>query len=240
MKRLCLLLGIATAAACGGDTGSPSSITSVVITGDSTVALNGTLQLTATAFAGSNPLAGGVTIVWLSSDSTMVRVSQTGLVSGVQLGSASITAIAVPLVTPTSVSSAPFPIRTRIARIVFRPFDVGFTALHDTVIVSADARDAQNTSIPGVTFTWRSENTNVVTVADSGAHSAIVVATGSGATEVVATGALASDSLPASVTLTAPAPMWERLPPPHRHQFRSELDSAGRPEYLRNLQPLSR
>jgi Big-like domain-containing protein len=197
MKRFCLLLCIASIAGCGGGDNGPSSITSVVITGDSTVVLNGTLQLTATALAGNVPLP-GVKIVWISSDSSKVAVSQTGLVRGLQLASATITAIAVPDVSP-AVSSAPYTIRSRIGKIVFRPFDISLTALHDTVIVSADARDALNASIPGISFTWRSGNTSVVTVADSGTHSAMVVAVANGTTQVVATGASASDSLTASV-----------------------------------------
>src|SRR5439155_11342587 len=111
MKRFCLLLGAAlTMAECGGDS-APSSITSVVITGDSTVGLNGTMQLTATALAGNRPVLTGLTFVWISSDTTRVRVSQTGLVTGVQLGSASITVSAVPEVS-APVTSDPHAIRT--------------------------------------------------------------------------------------------------------------------------------
>ncbi len=200
MKSFCLLLGAAlTIAGCSGDVG-PSSLTSVVITGDSTVGLNGTLQLTATALAGNVPIATGLTFVWISSDSTKVRVSQTGLVSGVQLGSASITVTAVPQVS-APVSSAPHVIRTRISRIVFSPFDLVLSSLHDTVIVSGDARDAQNNSVPGVTIRWLSRSPGVVTAADSGTHKAIISAVSSGATQIVATGDGVSDSLIATVQL---------------------------------------
>jgi uncharacterized protein YjdB len=197
MKRCCLLLGVAlTIAGCSNDTG-PSSLSSVVITGDSTVGLNGTLQLTATALAGNVPVA-GLMFVWISSDSTNVRVSQTGLVTGVHLGSASITAVAVPAVS-APVTSDPLVIRTRIARIVFAPFDIAMTSRHDTLIVSADARDAQNTSVPGIPFTWSSGNTGIVTVADSGLHKAIVAAAGYGTARIVATADGVSDSLTATV-----------------------------------------
>jgi hypothetical protein len=200
MKRICVLLGAALAmAGCGGDNGPSSTITSVVITGDSTVGLNGTLQLTATALAGNVPIATtGVTLVWISTDSTKVRVSQTGLVTGVRLGSASITVAAVPPVS-AAVTSAPLVIRTRIARIVFQPFDVAMASLHDTVIVSADARDAQNTSVPGIPISWLSRNSATVTAADSGSHKAIVAAVGYGTTRIVATADGISDSLTATV-----------------------------------------
>jgi uncharacterized protein YjdB len=198
MKCLGLLLGAAlTLAGCGSDAG-PSSLTSVVITGDSTVGLHGTLQLTATALAGNRPVTTGLTFVWISSDSTKLRVSQTGLVTGVQLGSASITVSAVPQVS-TPVTSDPFPIRSRIGRIVFQPFDIAMASLTDTMIVSADVRDAQNSSVPGIPVTWVSRNTGIVTVADSGIHKAIVAAVGYGTTRIVATANGVSDSLTATV-----------------------------------------
>ena len=133
MKRFCLLLGAALAmTGCGKDTG-PSSLSSVVITGDSTVGLNGTQQLTATALAGNVPVTTGLTFVWISSDTTKVRVSQTGLVTGAGLGSASITVSAVPLVS-TPVTSDPLVIRTRIVRIVFQPFDIALTSRLATML----------------------------------------------------------------------------------------------------------
>jgi len=204
VRRLCLLLCVAIIAGCSGDNGPSSTITSVVITGDSTVALNGTQQLTATALAGRVPILTGLTFVWISSDSTLVRVSQTGLVTGVRLGGASITVTAVPLVS-APVSSAPYAIRSRIARIVFQPFDIALDSLQDTSIVTADARDAQNTSVPGVSITWLSRNTGIVTVADSGPHKAIVTAVGNGTTVIVATGDGISDSLTATVQQVGPS-----------------------------------
>lgn len=202
MKRWCLLLGASLAiAGCGSDAG-PSSLTSVVITGDSTVGLHGTLQLTATALAGNRPVTTGLTFVWISSDSTKLRVSQTGLVTGVQLGSATITVAAVPQVS-APVTSDPYLIRTRIGRIVFQPFDIALASPNDTVIVSADVRDALNTSVPGIPVTWVSRNTGIVTVADSGIHKAIVAAVGSGTTRVVATADGVSDSLTATVQQVA-------------------------------------
>ena len=199
MKRFWLLLGAAvTLAGCGGDSGPSSSVTSVVISGDSTVDLHGTQQLTATALAGNTPITLGFTWVWFSSDSTVLRVSQTGLVTGTSLGTASVTATAVPQVT-APVSSGPYGMRSRIARIVFQPFDIALVSLHDTLILSADARDAQNTSVPGIPVTWVSRSPAIVTVADSGIHKAIVAAVANGTTRVVATANGISDSLTATV-----------------------------------------
>jgi len=202
VKRFCRLLGaVLTIGACGGGDGGPPTITSVVISGDSTVVLNGTRQLTATALAGSVPLSAGVTFLWSSSDTTRGRVSGSGLVTGVRLGTTTVTALAVLNGAPTLVSSAAHAVRTRISRIAFSPFDLSLSSLHDTVIVSGDARDAQNTSVPGITITWLSRSPGIVTAADSGTHRAIVAAVASGTTQIVATGDGVSDSLIAAVEL---------------------------------------
>src|SRR4026208_1186379 len=99
MRRLCLVVlgGLAMVGCGGGDGGSgPPTITSVVVSGDSTVVLNGTRQLTATAMDGSTPVSTGVTFEWSSSNNTFVTVSQTGLATGVVIpGSANVTARAV-------------------------------------------------------------------------------------------------------------------------------------------------
>lgn len=199
MKRFCLLLCVATIAGCaGGGDGGPPTITSVLINGDSTVVLNGTRQLTAVAMAGSVPLSSGVTFQWLSSDTTRGRVSQAGVVSGVRLGTTTITAQAIVNGTQTSVSGSR-PIRTRIGSIAFFPSGPLLTSLHDTVFVAAYALDAQNTGVPGVLFTWLSRNTGIVTVADTGIRSAIVAAVGYGTTRIVARADGISDSLTATV-----------------------------------------
>src|SRR4026209_2022850 len=107
MRRLCLVVlgGLAMVGCGGGDGGSgPPTITSVVVSGDSTVILNGTRQLTATAMSGSTTVT-GVTFQWTSSDTTRSTVTQTGQVNGVRLGSSNVTAMAVVNGTPTGVSS---------------------------------------------------------------------------------------------------------------------------------------
>src|SRR3954468_5654564 len=100
---------VSFAAGCGGGgggDGGPPTITAVVLSGDSTVVLAGTRQLTATAMAGGTPISTGITFQWTSSDTTRARVSQTGLVTGVRLGTTNITALAVLNGTPTAVSSS--------------------------------------------------------------------------------------------------------------------------------------
>jgi hypothetical protein len=210
MRRLSLiLLGGLAAGACGsGDNGNgPPTITSVVVSGDSTVIVAGTQQLTATAMAGSTPLATGVTFQWMSSDTTRARVSGSGLVTGVRPGSTNITARAVLNGTPTSALSSPKAIRARIASIVLTPTSSTFAALYDTVYVTAEARDALNGSVAGVTFTWLSRDAAVATAADSGPRKGAVVAISNGAARIVASGDGLSDSVTVTVNQIA-ASVW--------------------------------
>lgn len=199
--RVILLGGLAGAvvgcSTTGGD-GGPPTITSVVVSGDSTVVLAGNRQLTAAAMSGATQVT-GVTFHWLSSDTTRATVSTGGVVSGVRRGNATITAEAVINGTPTGVVSPAHAMRARIGAIVFTPAAPSFASLHDTVYVSADARDALNASVPGVTFTWQSRNGAVATAADSGTHTAIVASQTNGSARIVATGDGMSDSITATV-----------------------------------------
>lgn len=204
MKRFGLWLFVALALVdCGGgDGGGPPVITAVAISGDTTVVLAGTRQLTATAMSGASVVT-GVTFEWLSSDTTRATVTNGGLVSGIRLGSTGITARAVVNGTPTSTVSPVRTMRTRIGAITFTPAAPQFPSLHDTVVVTAEARDALNAVVPGVTFTWLSRTPSVATAADSGVHRALVVAQANGTTRVVATGDGVSDSVTATVLQVA-------------------------------------
>src|SRR6266487_3750348 len=157
-----------------------------------------------------NTAVSGVAFQWFSSDTTRATVSSfspgggpVGLVGGIRRGFANITAEAVLNGTPTGVSSSAHAVRTRIGTIVFTPSAPSFASLHDTVYVSADARDALNASVPGVTFTWQSRNGAVATAADSGTHKAIVASQMNGTARIVATGDGVSDSITATVQQVA-------------------------------------
>ena len=206
MRRLCLVVlgGLAMVGCGGGDGGSgPPTITSVVVSGDSTVILNGTRQLTATAMSGSTTVT-GVTFQWTSSDTTRSTVTQTGQVNGVRLGSSNVTAMAVVNGTPTGVSSTPKPMRTRIGSIAITPSAPQFPSLGDSVLASAEARDAQSAPIAGVTFTWQSRTPFVATVTPrANTAQADVVAGANGNARIVVTADGVSDSITAAVQQVA-------------------------------------
>jgi hypothetical protein len=207
MRRFGLILlgGLAgTAVACGGggDGGNgPGTITSVVVSGDSTVIVAGTRQLTATALSGSTPVSTGVTFQWSSSDTTRATVSASGLVTGVRLGSTSIRAIAVLNGTPTTTQSSPHAIRSRIGSIFINPGDHSINAFGAAALMRAQARDAQSAAVPGVTFTWISRAPSVVSVTahPDSSHLANLLATANGVARIVVTGDGVSDSITATV-----------------------------------------
>ncbi len=177
MKRFSLLLvGAGVLVGCGGGDGGgggPPTITSVVVSGDSTVFLNGTRQLTATAKSGTTTVTNGVTFEWVSVDTTRAVVSASGLVSGVRLGATDITARAVLNGTPTSVTSSAHPVRVRIAAIVVTPASpASLNFVGDTQRFAAQPRDAQGAAIAGLTITW-SANDTVLAIAASGLATAV-------------------------------------------------------------------
>jgi Bacterial Ig-like domain (group 2) len=206
MKRFGLVvLGALLAVDCGGgDGGGPPVITAAVVSGDSTVVLAGSRQLTATAMAGGTPISTGVTFQWTSSDTTRATVSSTGLVSGVRLGSATITARVVLNGTPTAVVSTGHGIRTRIGAIVISPATPGFASLGDSVLATAEGRDALGAPVPGLTFTWQSRSTGVAT-ATARANNALadVVAVANGTARIVVSADGISDSVTATVQQVA-------------------------------------
>jgi hypothetical protein len=204
MKRFCLGLLLALALVdCGGGDGGPPMITAVVVSGDSTVVLAGTRQLTAAAFSGSSQVSSGVTFQWGSSNGTVASVSTTGLVSGAQRGSVTITATAVLNGTPTTIAGTRG-IRVRIGSVSLTPTAPQFPSLGDSVLVTAEARDAINAAVPGITFAWVSRTPSVASAAPR-VNTALgdVVAVANGTARIVVTGDGVSDSVTATVRQVA-------------------------------------
>ena len=87
------LCTLAFVIACGGDSSGPPAVASVDVSAPgSDLQVGGTLQLTAsTRDAKGNSLTGR-TITWTSASSAIASVSNSGVVTGVAVGSAVITA----------------------------------------------------------------------------------------------------------------------------------------------------
>lgn len=95
-RALLLCLLVAAGLSCGGSTSGPSAITVASVTvsaAQRSIPVGNTAQLSAVAFDQTGAQLAGVTFQWSSSDNAIATVSSTGLVTGVAVGSARITAL---------------------------------------------------------------------------------------------------------------------------------------------------
>src|SRR5205807_2066885 len=127
-----------------------------------TVYIGATMQLIAILkdLAG-HPLSGR-TVTWTTSDGTVAAVDGTGLVTGVALGTATITATSEGQAGTTTVTVSSVP----VASVVVAP-SVANILVGDTVQLTATTRDAAGTVLAGRATTWSSSNPSVATVSSS-------------------------------------------------------------------------
>lgn len=201
MRRLVTagLLWFAAASCSGGDGSGPAKVDLVTLSGDSTVVIAGTIPLTAAATAGGAPAA-GVTFLW-SANNGNATVSSSGVVTGVARGSVAITAEAVQNGTPTGIK-ATRNLRVRIAAVVIPSAPGTLTAIDDTVTLAAQAKDALNATVGGVTMAWTSTNPATATVNPT---TGLVTAVANGTTSVIAAaqGERAADTVIVTVAQVA-------------------------------------
>jgi alpha-tubulin suppressor-like RCC1 family protein len=141
----------------------------------------GTVQLSATPRdAGGNSLS-GYTVNWSSSDTSVATVDASGLVSGQQNGSATISA-EVDDGTGTMVSgTATVQVSASVSTVSVDPTSV-FLFPGEQAQINVTLEDANGNTLSGRTVTWASQDTNVATVDASGLISAVAV----GATTITA------------------------------------------------------
>src|SRR2546428_712442 len=196
MKRFSLLLvGAGVLVGCGGGDGGgggPPTITSVVVSGDSTVFLNGTRQLTATAKSGTTTVTNGVTFEWVSADTTRAVVSASGLVSGVRLGATDITARAVVNGTPTSVTDSSVQILVRQIPVAVHLNPSTFptlASLGQSVNAACVVLDSANDTIPNHSCGWSITGTDsgVVTFSTNNAPATRITGRKNGDANIQAT-----------------------------------------------------
>ena len=151
----------------------PASVARVTVAlAPATIEVRRTAQATASAFdANGTELPGRGPAAWTSSNPAVATVSDAGVVTGVAVGTASITATiegtaANATVTVTVPPPAP------VARV-----DVTTSAatleIGQTTQVTARAFDARGDSLPGRPATWRSSNPEIATVSSAGVVTAV-------------------------------------------------------------------
>jgi len=144
-----------------------------------TLQRNMSTTLTATLKDASGNVLTGRSIAWSSSDTTVARVSGTGVVTAVGLGAAAITATSEGKSTSASVTVTTGP----VDHIIISPSSIDNLRVGRTTQLSATAVDANGDTIAGAVFTWHSNSTYVATVSSTGR----VTGEHSGTTTITAT-----------------------------------------------------
>jgi uncharacterized protein YjdB len=185
---LSVTLSVSLLQACGGggsDTTSPPVVTppprvltSIEVTPPtSTVQPGASTTLTATGRDGSGS-AMAATFTWSSSNSAVATVSQSGQVTGVTDGVASITA------TSGSVSgSAAVTVRSNVSAVSMSAATLAMTVGGATVQLTATPRNANGTALEGRPITWASTAPQIASVTQAG----VVTAVGAGQAGITAT-----------------------------------------------------
>ncbi|MXX56732.1 MAG: hypothetical protein F4Z44_13295, partial [Gemmatimonadetes bacterium] len=165
---------------------SPAADT--VVTGD-------TLRLAAEATDANGHAVAGAEFGWGSSDTLVVVVDDSGLVTGVGPGQAEVTATAAGVTGPADVTVvAPTPTTVAVT-----PDTVALTALGQTAQLVAEVRDQIGRAMEGVPLSWSSADTTVAAVDSAG----LVRAAGVGETTITATSGEASGEAVVTVMQSA-------------------------------------
>jgi hypothetical protein len=141
--------------------------------------LGATAQLTATARDAAGVEILGKSFEWESSDDAVASVGAFGAVTAVANGSALITATVDGVSGTSSIT-----VNQSVASVAVTPEAIGLSAIGATGLLSAEARDANENPILGITFAWNSGDPSVAIVDDTG----LVTASGPGVSMIRATG----------------------------------------------------
>ena len=196
---------VAWAAGCGDDTtepppppepARPASIVVTPATAEFT-ALGATVQLSAEVRDQNGQVMDGVTVTWASSAAGVATVDVAGLVTAAGNGTAMITA------TAGAVSgSAAVTVAQEVRGVeVLPPADT--VSAGDTVRLTAEAWDPNGFTVPGIEFTWSSNDAAIATVDGSG----LVRGIAEGAATITA----ASPSVQGTAGITVAHPDWTAL-----------------------------
>ncbi len=182
----------------------PSPVVASVTVSPSSVSIEegGTHQFSATAYGSDDTMISGKTFTWTSSSTSVATIDSSGLATGVDAGSTTITATVDGVSgTATLTVTEPPPV---VARVTLSPSSVSIEE-GGTQQFSATAFDSDNTMISGKTFTWTSSSASVATINSSG------LATGEDAGSTTIRATVDGVSGTATLTVTEPPPVVARV-----------------------------
>ncbi len=173
---------------------TPVPVAAVSVTpATATLAVGGTVQLTATPQdSAGNPLSAR-TVAWSTSSSGVATVSTSGLVTGIAAGSATITATSGGKSGTATVTVSLVPVATVSVTPAAATVAVG-----GTVQLAATPRDSAGNPLSARTVTWSTSSSGVATVSTSG----LVTGIAAGSATITATSGGKSGT--AAITVTAP------------------------------------
>jgi trimeric autotransporter adhesin len=194
MRRGLLVLGVlAWGTACGsGSTGPTGNVARVVISPDSTsIPAGDSITLSAVAQSAAGKALTGVTLFWSTSDKTIATVSQSGVVTAVANGTATIAASADNASGSATVVVQPL----TVASVSVSPTldTIYATTPGNSVTITATTRDAAGTILTGQPLIW-SATGGVVNVSTAG----VVTATNTAAGTATVTATSTASGLPSA------------------------------------------
>ena len=163
------------AAACDSGTEPPPPVTAVEVTPASpSVAIDGTVQLSAVTRSGTTVVTGRQ-VTWSSNAQGVATVSTSGLVTGVSAGTAQITATSEGVSGSTTVTVDPEP----VGSITLYPDSAATATLvaGDSLDLTDTTRAAGGAVLTGRAVAYNSTNTNVATVTGQGRIRAVAAGT---------------------------------------------------------------
>jgi uncharacterized protein YjdB len=145
------------------------------------LAVAATTTLTATVRDANGAVMSGTAVTWSSDNPQTAAVSQSGVVTGVQPGTATITATAGGKSGTATITVALAPVAT----VTLSPPQLNLRDRNNqrTGTLTVTLKDANGNTLTGRTVTWSSSNTSVATVTQSG----VVTAQGRGNATITAT-----------------------------------------------------
>jgi uncharacterized protein YjdB len=205
------LLALASLSCSSGESAGPTSTVAAIVINPSapTLALNASLPLQVQVQDASGAVVTGAEVAWSVRDPSIVKVSETGVVTALALGTTEVAASSLGKSAIATITVQ----RTPVATVVVRPDRVDAVVGSRTQL-TATALDASQATLVGRGFVWTSSNANVATVDATGVvsgvgpGSATITATSEGksatSTFVITQGAVASVAVtPSPITMVA-------------------------------------
>jgi uncharacterized protein YjdB len=178
--------GTATILATSGGKSGSAAVTVVAVPvatvsvtpATASVAVGSTVALSATPQDSAGYALSGRTVSWATSNAAVATVSQTGVVTGVAAGSATITATSEGKSGTAAVTVSVVPVAT----VSVTPATAS-VAVGSTVALSATPKDSAGHALSGRTVSWATSNAAVATVSQAG----VVTGVGAGSATITAT-----------------------------------------------------